>query len=205
MKNYIYTFYCLLLSVSSVFAQSKMRGVTDSYVVLGLVNVPLSDTTEKHKVEPTMLVVLSPKTRDVEVCWLDARYEYDLHSIQYGDTLNLTFSGATRVNSKVIQALDNKSLNTRMAELKDRFIDIDFWAVKKRVKGLPTFDDGLVVNWLVARDRFLQSLAVDEEGYQELLVDDFRELKLSERLFTQLYNHYVASNNETIRRRSVKP
>ena len=207
MKYQIPSIFFLLLIPIAVFPQVFRSGdpTSDKCVALAIVNIELPEYRfqEDNPVSKSMIIGFSEKSKEVEVYFLDDRYDFSLHSIQYGDTLVLNFSSQTTERQKRVIALRNITLQKRIEILMSKYIDVDFWDVKRRIDSLPVLDDGLIVKWLVAKKRFLQHITIDNQGYHEINIGDEKDLLFSERLFGQLYSIYISGHNDTNRRRET--
>ena len=182
---------------------TKDSVITDSCIVFGIVNIDLKTVELQNKYEqdftlPSVIVGKSMNENDVSLYWLDSRYDLDLYTIQKGDTILLEYP-SFRTGKKQVVSIDNFSFKNRCKNYENKLIDIDFWEVERRASAPPTLDDGLFVQWQVAKQRFMKHIVTDKQGLHKLDIDNEKTLCLSERLFSQLYSFYVLAHNETIR------
>lgn len=158
----------------------------------------LQDKYEQDFTLPSAIVGKSLNDSEVSLYWLDRRYDLDLYTMQKGDTLLLEYP-SSRTGKKQVISIDNFSFKNRCKDYANKWIDLDFWEVDRRASAPPALDDGLFVQWQVARQRFMKHIVTDKQGLHGLDIDDWDTLRLSERLFGQLYCFYVLGHNETIR------
>ena len=96
-------------------------------------------------------------------------------------------------------AMTNHSFQERIRKNNNIYIDIDFFDIEEKLGLPPSLDDGLFLKWEIAKQRFMKHLIKDSQGFHRLNVEDEEELRLSKRIFGQLYCMYILVHNETIR------
>ena len=96
-------------------------------------------------------------------------------------------------------AMTNHSFQERIRKNNNIYIDIDFFDIEEKLGLPPSLDDGLFLKWEIAKQRFMKHLIKDSQGFHRLNVEEEEELRLSKRIFGQLYCMYILVHNETIR------
>ena len=177
--------FCLLLCLVYQRAESKElfeNNSLDTCYVLAIANVDLTTDLQKkyeeRNIATSAIVGYSFSDDEVKIYLLDDRYDFDLYSIQKGDSI---------------------TLHERIRKNDSIYIDIDFWNIEKKLSLPPSLDDGLFLKWEIAKRRFIKHIVKDSQGFHKLDVENEDDLRLSKRTFGQLYCMYILAHNETMR------
>ena len=208
MKRTLATLLFLsLISAASYSQNATSKEDSIHCTVLTLVQTDLltkvrSEEKSKKCFDSKYSIVVLPFDEDnPKIYFLNGNYDFDLYSLQKGDTICMYFKNFNGKQNKEVISFTNLSFLKRTRIYKCDFIDIDFWEVEKRINKPPVFDDGLFLKWTVAKKRFMKYIIEDSEGFHRLEIEDESKLFLSKRLFFQLYSIYVSGHNETLRNR----
>ena len=159
----------------------------DTCYVLAIANVDLTTDLQKkyeeRNIATSAIVGYSFSDDEVKIYLLDDRYDFDLYSIQKGDSITLHYP----------------SFQERIRKNDSIYIDIDFWNIEKKLSLPPSLDDGLFLKWEIAKRRFIKHIVKDSQGFHKLDVENEDDLRLSKRTFGQLYCMYILAHNETMR------
>lgn len=176
---------------------------SDVCKVIDIVNVGLSTEIqkkyEKEYIATSVIVGYNLRKNEVEFYWLDDRYDFDLYSLQKGDSITLHYPHMSIDNRKRAIAMDNHSFQERIRENDSIYVDIDFFDIEKKLGLPPSLDDGLFLKWEIAKRRFMEHIIEDNQGLHTLDIENADDLRLSKRTFGQLYCIYILMHNETIR------
>lgn len=195
-------FLCLITprAKSQVLLESNSLDVCN---VIDIVNVCLSTDIqkkyEKEHIATSVIVGYNLHKNEVEFYWLDDRYDFDLYSMQKGDSITLYYPHTSQKDKKIAIAMDNLSFQKRMRENDSVYIDVDFFDIEKKLGLPPSLDEGLFLKWEIAKQRFLEHIIEDSKGLHTLDTENADDLRLSKRTFSQLYCMYILMHNETIR------
>ncbi len=205
-KSKIKTVVFLLLYLINPIAKSQVlfeNKSSDTCYVLAIANIDLTmDLHKKYEAQniaTSVIVGYSLGDNEVKLYWLDDRYDFDLYSIQKGDSITLHYPHTSQGNEKKAIAINNHSFQERIRKNDSIYIDIDFFDIEEKLSSPPSLDDGLFLRWEIAKQRFLKHLIKDSQGFHRLDAENEDELRLSKRTFGQLYCMYVLAHNETIR------
>lgn len=205
-ENKIKTIVFLLLCLVNPIAKSQVllgNKSSDACYVLAIANNDLTmDIQKKYAGQNTATSVIigySLSDSEVKLYWLDDRYDFDLYSIQKGDSITLHYPHTSQEHEKKAIAINNHSFQERIKKNDSIYVDIDFFDIEEKLSSPPSLDDGLFLRWEIAKRRFLEHLIKDSQGFHRLDVKNEDELRLSKRTFGQLYCIYVLAHNETIR------
>ena len=127
----------------------------------------------------------------MKIYLLDDRYDFDLYSIQKGDSITLHYPHTSQEKEKKAIAIHNHSFQERIRKNDSIYIDIDFWNIEKKLSLPPSLDDGLFLKWEIAKRRFIKHIVKDSQGFHKLDVENEDDLRLSKRTFGQLYCMYI--------------
>lgn len=204
--NKIKTLFFLFLCLVNSKAESQLLLKNDSLdacYVLAIANIDLTtDLQKKYEEEyiaTSVIIGYSLNDNEVKLYWLDDRYDFDLYSIQKGDSITLHYPHVSRENKKTAIAIDNHSFQERIRKNDSIYIDIDFFDIEKKLGLPPSLDEGLFLKWEIAKRRFIGHIIEDNQRLHRLDVENANDLRLSERTFSQLYCMYILMHNETIR------
>lgn len=197
----------LLLSLINPRAKSQVlfenKSSDASCYVLAIANIDLTMDLQKRYEEQnttaSVIVGYSLSDNEVKLYWLDNRYDFDLYSIQKGDSITLHYPHTSQEDERKAIAITNHSFQERIKKSDSVYIDIDFFDIEEKLSSPPSLDDGLFLRWEIAKQRFLKHLIKDSQGFHRLDAENEDELRLSKRTFGQLYCIYVLAHNETIR------
>lgn len=197
----------LLLSLINPRAKSQVlfenKSSDASCYVLAIANIDLTMDLQKRYEEQnttaSVIVGYSLSDNEVKLYWLDNRYDFDLYSIQKGDSITLHYPHTSQEDERKAIAITNHSFQERIKKSDSVYIDIDFFDIEEKLSSPPSLDDGLFLRWEIAKQRFLKHLIKDSQGFHRLDAENEDELCLSKRTFGQLYCIYVLAHNETIR------
>lgn len=205
-KSKIKTVVFLLLYLVNQGAKSQVlleNKSLDVCRVLAIANLDLTtdlqERYEKKNIATSVIVGYSLRDDEVKLYWLDDRYDFDLYSIQKGDSITLHYPHAPQEDERKAIAMTNHSFQERIRKNNSIYIDIDFFVIEEKLGLPPSLDDGLFLKWEIAKQRFMKHLIKDSQGFHRLNVEDEEELRLSKRTFGQLYCMYILVHNETIR------
>ena len=102
---------------------------SDVCKVIDIVNVGLSTEIqkkyEKEYIATSVIVGYNLRKNEVEFYWLDDRYDFDLYSLQKGDSITLHYPHMSIDNRKRAIAMDNHSFQERIRENDSIYVDID--------------------------------------------------------------------------------
>lgn len=206
MKNKIRIVFFLLLCLVNQGTKSQALlddKSLDACRVLAIANVDLTkDLRERYEgknIATSVIVGYSLRDDEVKFYWLDDRYDFDLYSIQKGDSITLHYPHAPQEDERKAIAMTNHSFQERVRKDDSFYVDVDFFDIEKRLDLPPSLDDGLFLKWEIAKQRFMKHLIKDSQGFHRLNVEDEEELRLSKRTFGQLYCMYILVHNEIIR------
>ena len=198
--------FCLLLCLVYQRAESKElfeNNSLDTCYVLAIANVDLTTDLQKkyeeRNIATSAIVGYSFSDDEVKIYLLDDRYDFDLYSIQKGDSITLHYPHTSQEKEKKAIAIHNHSLQERIIKNDSIYIDIDFWNIEKKLSLPPSLDDGLFLKWEIAKRRFIKHIVKDSQGFHKLDVENEDDLRLSKRTFGQLYCMYILAHNETMR------
>lgn len=198
--------FCLLLCLVYQRAESKelfSNNSLDTCYVLAIANVDLTTDLQKkyeeRNIATSAIVGYSFSDDEVKIYLLDDRYDFDLYSIQKGDSITLHYPHTSQEKEKKAIAIHNHSFQERIRKNDSIYIDIDFWNIEKKLSLPPSLDDGLFLKWEIAKRRFIKHIVKDSQGFHKLDVENEDDLRLSKRTFGQLYCMYILAHNETIR------
>mgnify|MGYP006868207275 CR=1 FL=1 len=205
-RTWIRILLFLLLCLVSPGAKSQVlfeNKSLDACYVLAIVNIDLTTDLQKKYEEKyiatSVIIGYSLSNNEVKLYWLDDRYDFDLYSIQKGDSITLYYPHTSRENKKKAIAINNHSFQERITKNDSIYIDIDFFDIEKKLSLPPSLDDGLFLRWEIAKQRFIGHIIKDSQGLHRLDVESEDDLRLSKRIFGQLYCMYILAHNETIR------
>lgn len=205
-KSKIKTVVFLLLYLVNQGAKSQVlleNKSLDVCRVLAIANLDLTtdlqERYEKKNIATSVIVGYSLSDDEVKLYWLDDRYDFDLYSIQKGDSITLYYPHAPQEDERKAIAMTNHCFQERIRKNNNIYIDIDFFDIEEKLGLPPSLDDGLFLKWEIAKQRFMKHLIKDSQGFHRLNVEDEEELRLSKRTFGQLYCMYILVHNETIR------
>lgn len=207
MKNEIRIVFFLLLLLCLVNQGAKSQTLLDDKSldacrVLAITNVDLTkDLRERYEgknIATSVIVGYSLNDEEVKFYWLDDRYDFDLYSIQKGDSITLHYPHATQEDERKAIAITNHCFQERVRKNDSIYIDIDFFDIEKRLDFPPSLDDGLFLKWEIAKQRFMRHIIKNEQGLHSLDVENEEELRLSKRTFGQLYCMYILVHNAII-------
>lgn len=175
----------------------------DTCYVLAIANVDLTTDLQKkyeeRNIATSAIVGYSFSDDEVKIYLLDDRYDFDLYSIQKGDSITLHYPHTSQEKEKKAIAMHNHSFQERIRKNDSIYIDIDFWNIEKKLSLPPSLDDGLFLKWEIAKRRFIKHIVKDSQGFHKLDVENEDDLRLSKRTFGQLYCMYILAHNETMR------
>lgn len=202
MKNKIRIVLFLLLCLVNQGAKSQALlddKSLDACHVLAIANVDFAtDLRERYEakdIATSVIVGYSLNDDEVKLYWLDDRYDFDLYSIQKGDSITLHYSHAPQEDERKAIAITNHSFQERIRKNDSIYIDVDFFDIEKRLDFPPSLDDGLFLKWEIAKQRFMRHIIKNEQGLHSLDVENEEELRLSKRTFGQLYCMYILVHN----------
>lgn len=177
--------------------------VSPTCYVLAIANVDLTTDLQKkyeeRNIATSAIVGYSFSDDEVKIYLLDDRYDFDLYSIQKGDSITLHYPHTSQEKEKKAIAIHNHSFQERIRKNDSIYIDIDFWNIEKKLSLPPSLDDGLFLKWEIAKRRFIKHIVKDSQGFHKLDVENEDDLRLSKRTFGQLYCMYILAHNETMR------
>lgn len=198
--------FLLFLCLITPRAKSQVLLENDSLdvcKVIDIVNICLSaDMQKKYKKEhiaTSVIVGYNLRKNEVAFYWLDDTYDFDLYSIQKGDSVTLHYPHTSQEDKKLAIAMDNHSFQERIRENDSVYIDVDFFDIEKKLELPPSLDEGIFLKWEVAKQRFMKHIIEDSQGLHTLDTENADDLRLSKRTFSQLYCIYILMNNETVR------
>lgn len=190
--------FCLLLCLVYQRAESKElfeNNSLDTCYVLAIANVDLTTDLQKkyeeRNIATSAIVGYSFSDDEVKIYLLDDRYDFDLYSIQKGDSITLHYPHTSQEKEKKAIAIHNHSFQERIRKNDSIYIDIDFWNIEKKLSLPPSLDDGLFLKWEIAKRRFIKHIVKDSQGFHKLDVENEDDLRLSKRTFGQLYCMYI--------------
>lgn len=170
--------FCLLLCLVYQRAESKElfeNNSLDTCYVLAIANVDLTTDLQKkyeeRNIATSAIVGYSFSDDEVKIYLLDDRYDFDLYSIQKGDSITLHYPHTSQEKEKKAIAIHNHSFQERIRKNDSIYIDIDFWNIEKKLSLPPSLDDGLFLKWEIAKRRFIKHIVKDSQGFHNL----FRE------------------------------
>ena len=183
--------------------QGRQDTALDACYVLAIVNIGLTTDLQKKYEEKdiatSVIIGYSLSSNEVKLYWLDDRYDFDLYSIQKGDSITLYYPHTSQENKKKAIAINNHSFQERIRKNDSIYIDVDFFDMEEKWSLPPSLDDGLFLRWEIAKQRFIRHIIKDSQGLHRLDVENEDDLRLSKRTFGQLYCLYILAHNETIR------
>lgn len=201
-------FLLAVIKANAESAISTKEGSRDSCIVLAIINMDSAERLQTNYEDPflskNIIVGTSLGKEKIELFFLDDSYDFDLYSLQKGDTIMLHYPSKNHGKQKKAVAIENPNYLKKVQNYGDQYIDLDIWDIDKKLSTPPVLDDGSFLKWDVAKRRFIKHLMEDKQGYHTLDVEDESKLSLSKRLFGQLYNIYVSGHNETIRSKKQK-
>lgn len=172
MKNKIKIVLLLLLCLvdprvkSQVLLENKSL---DACYVLAIVNIDLTTDLQKKYEEKyiatSVIIGHGLSNNEVKLYWLDDRYDFDLYSIQKGDSITLYYPYTSQENKKKAIAIKNHSFQERIRKNDSIYIDIDFFDIEKKMSLPPSLDDGLFLRWEIAKQRFIGHIIKDSQIY----------------------------------------
>ena len=146
--------FCLLLCLVYQRAESKElfeNNSLDTCYVLAIANVDLTTDLQKkyeeRNIATSAIVGYSFSDDEVKIYLLDDRYDFDLYSIQKGDSITLHYPHTSQEKEKKAIAIHNHSFQERIRKNDSIYIDIDFWNIEKKLSLPPSLDDGLFLKW----------------------------------------------------------
>ena len=101
---------------------------------------------EERNIATSAIVGYSFSDDEVKIYLLDDRYDFDLYSIQKGDSITLHYPHTSQEKEKKAIAIHNHSFQERIRKNDSIYIDIDFWNIEKKLSLPPSLDDGLFLN-----------------------------------------------------------
>lgn len=156
--------FCLLLCLVYQRAESKElfeNNSLDTCYVLAIANVDLTTDLQKkyeeRNIATSAIVGYSFSDDEVKIYLLDDRYDFDLYSIQKGDSITLHYPHTSQEKEKKAIAIHNHSFQERIRKNDSIYIDIDFWNIEKKLSLPPSLDDGLFLKWEIAKRRFIKA------------------------------------------------
>lgn len=195
-------FLCLITprAKSQVLLENNSLDVCN---VIDIVNIGLPTDIqkkyEKEHIATSVIVGYNLRKNEMEFYWLDDRYDFDLYSIQKGDSIILHYPHTSQEDKKIAIAMDNRSFQERIRGNDSVYIDVDFFDIQKKLELPPSLDEGLFLKWEIAKRRFMEHIIEDSQGLHTLDTENADDLRLSKRTFSQLYCMYILMHNETIR------
>lgn len=141
--------FCLLLCLVYQRAESKElfeNNSLDTCYVLAIANVDLTTDLQKkyeeRNIATSAIVGYSFSDDEVKIYLLDDRYDFDLYSIQKGDSITLHYPHTSQEKEKKAIAIHNHSFQERIRKNDSIYIDIDFWNIEKKLSLPPSLDVG---------------------------------------------------------------
>lgn len=178
---------------------------SESCKVLEIVNLDeqsgLQDTGKSEQTAASVMIGYNSKSQEVSVYWMDARYDFDLHSVQRGDSITFYYPADFAGVHKKAVAMENHSLQMRVMNSESIFIDVDFFDILALMDMPPMLENGeQFTKWKIAERRFQSRIKTDVQGLSTLDVADGNDLRLSQRTFAQLHWWHILLHNETVRK-----
>lgn len=197
-------FLCLIIITPKAKPQVLLENNSlDVCNVIDIVNICLPENIQKkykkEHIATSVIIGYNLRKNEVAFYWLDDRYDFNLYSIQKGDSVTLHYPQTSQEDKKIAIAMDNHSFQERIRGNDSVYIDVDFFDIEKKLELPPSLDEGLFLKWEIAKQRFMKHIIKDSQGLHTLDTEKADDLRLSKRTFSQLYCMYILMHNETIR------